>query len=183
MARNQLTRGNGLGSHPLALFRQQMDSLFDNFFRGWPSVFSDEDVGGQRFWDFDVRDEGNEMVVRAETPGFDENELNVELHNDVLTIRAEKKQEGEQRQEYRSYYRSVTLPSGTDAAKVQATYRNGVLELRIPKPEGAQAKRIPIRGQQGGTAQPALADKSKGNGHGARAAEPEAAAAGPRSKK
>jgi HSP20 family protein len=176
MAHNQLTRGNGLGQHPLSLFRQQMDTLFDSFFRGWPSI-ADEEFGSQRFWDFDVRDQGKEMVVRAEMPGFDESDLNVELQNDVLTIRAEKRQEGEGREEFRSFFRSVSLPSGVDAQKVQATYHNGVLELHIPKPQESQAKRIAVQGSK------AVTEQRRAGGNGSHGKEQPETAAPQKAKK
>jgi HSP20 family protein len=148
------------GRHdPLDLFRREMDSLFDRFFgSNWLAPSGES---SQRFWDFDVREQDKEIIVRAELPGFEEKEVNVELANDVLTIRAEKEQKSEEHEEYRSYYRSITLPPGTTPEKAQATYRNGVLELHLPKTEGSQAKRIPIRGQQGNTGQPASANQPK----------------------
>jgi HSP20 family protein len=147
---------------PLDLFRREMDSLFSRFFGNeW---FAPSAQMGQRFWDFDVRESDKEIVVRAELPGFDEKEVNVELVNDVLTIRAEKQQKGEQEEEYRSYFRSVTLPPGTNPEQAQATYRNGVLELHLQRPEGSRGKRIPIQGQQRGTGQPALTSQAKGSG-------------------
>ncbi len=146
-------------SDPFQVFRREMDALFDRFFGSdW---LAPSGQSNQRFWDFDVRENDKELVVRAELPGFDEKEVNVELANDVLTIRAEKEQKGEEQEEYRSYYRSVTLPPGTKPEKAQATYRNGVLELHLPRPEGSQAKRIPIQGQQGGTGQAAITNQNK----------------------
>jgi HSP20 family protein len=143
-----------------------MDNLFDRFFGGWLTP-SSEDLGPMRMWDFGVTENDKEIVVRAEMPGFDEKDLDVQLHDDVLTIKAEKEQKGDGQEEYRSFYRTVTLPQGIDAEKVQASYRNGVLELHIPRPEGSQAKRIPVQGPQGGTApaqQAAAAKPATGGG-------------------
>jgi hypothetical protein len=76
-------------------------------------------------------------------PGFEENELNVQINNGVLTIQAEKEQQGEGREEYRSNYRSFTLPQGINPDKVQGTYRNGV-------PEPVVAADVPERVRVGG---------------------------------
>lgn len=151
MARDLAQRTNSGGvaqrrQHPVDLFRQQFDTLFDNFFRPWfggPGA----DLSEVRVWDFDVSEGDGQLTVRAELPGFDEKELDVRLDNDVLTIQAQKEQTGEGREEYRSFFRQVTLPPGIDAEKVDASYRNGVLELHIPRPGGRQAKRIAIRGK------------------------------------
>src|SRR5262249_32186825 len=116
---------------------------------------------------FDVEERDKEMIVRAELPGFEEKELDVRLENDVLTIQAEKEQTAHGRRDYRRFFRQMSLPSGIDAEKIRATYRNGVLELHIPRPEGSQAKRIRIQGQ------PALTGTSGGNGHGEQAGKKE----------
>ncbi len=156
--------------HPLDLFRRQMDALFDSFWGG-PAAAFDDDFGGMRLWDFDVSENDKEVVVRAEVPGFEENELDVQLSNDMLTIKAEKQEREEGREEYRNFYRTVMLPSSVDAGKAQATYRNGVLELHLPRTEESQAKRIPIQGRQAGTTSSAT-EKTAGNGgNGARGSE------------
>jgi hypothetical protein len=65
----------------------------------------------------------------------------------VLTIKAEKEQKGDRQEEYRSFFRAITLPPGLNLERTQATYRNGVLELHIPKAEEAQPKRIKVQPQ------------------------------------
>jgi HSP20 family protein len=132
--------------HPLDLFRTQMDDLFDRFFGGFMTPFN-EDRNMMRMWDFNVTDNDKDIVVRAEMPGFDEKEVQVQLHDDLLTIKAEKEQRSEGQEDYRSFYRTVTLPSGIDAEHVQATYHNGVLELHIPRPQGSQPRRIQVQGK------------------------------------
>jgi HSP20 family protein len=132
---------------PFRLFRRDFDTLFSMLLGGGHPLSRmpfDQDMEQLRVWDFDVRETDKEIVVRAELPGFAENELDVQLDNDMLTIRAEKEQKGEGEESYRSFYRSLALPSGVNAENVQANYQHGVLELRIPRPEGAQPKRIRI---------------------------------------
>ncbi len=134
-------------AHPLEQFRREFDTLFDRFFGGFPAPFEPE-FGQMRWWDFGVEDQGNEVVVRAELPGFEEKDLDVQLHDNLLTIRADKQQENGEERRSSSFRRTVTLPSGTDPDKVTATYRNGVLEMHVPKTEQAKGRRIPIQGQQ-----------------------------------
>lgn len=149
------------GAHPLDQFRREMDALFDRFFAGWPRAFGEEDMGAGL--GLDVEESEKEIIVRADVPGFDPNELDVQLTDDTLTIQAEKEQKGDGARSYRSFYRSVTLPAGIDAEKVKADYRNGVLELHMPRPEGAAGKRIPIsaEGSRAGQAKPAIGETSK----------------------
>jgi HSP20 family protein len=132
-------------NNPLELFRRQFDALFDQFF-GPPARAGES--GEMRLWDFDVEETDGGMVVRAEMPGFDEKDIDVRLDDNVLTIRAEKKQEGDGQRSYRSFRRSITLPPGVNPDGVQAMYRNGVLELAIPLPQGRQGKQIPVQGGQ-----------------------------------
>ncbi len=153
MAQLPATRANQTGppaqrrDHPLARLQRDFDMLLDTLWGG-PLTPALPGMEALRVWDFDVTENDKEIVVRAELPGFEENEIDVQLHNDILTIKAEKEQKGERAQEYRSFFRSITLPSGIDAEKVQASYRNGVLELHIPRAEGTQPKRIQVQRQE-----------------------------------
>jgi HSP20 family protein len=127
--------------------RWEFGTLFDRLWNSWMTPYQ-QDFEPMRMWDFDVRENNQEIVVRAEMPGFDENELDVQLNENQLTIQAEKEQKGEREREYRRFYRTITLPAGIDADQVQANYHNGVLELHIPRTEGARARRIPVQGSQ-----------------------------------
>jgi HSP20 family protein len=164
MAQELSRRGNQGGNlahrreHPLQELRRNFDTLFGPL---WGGVF-DRDFEPMRVWDFDMKEGDKEIAVRAEMPGFDENELDVQINDNILTIRAEKDQKDQGREEYRSFYRSITLPSGIDPEKVQATYRNGVLEMHIPRAEGAGPKRIRVQGQQGAIGRAAQASTGKG---------------------
>jgi len=139
--------------NPLQRLQRDFDTLFGRLMGGWVSPF-DQDFEPMRVWDFDVTENDKEIVVRAEAPGFAESELDVQLSNNVLTIKAEKEEKGNGHEERRSYYRTVVLPQGINAEQVQATYQNGVLELHIPRAEEAQPKRIKVQGQQAASSQP-----------------------------
>jgi HSP20 family protein len=165
MAHEISPRGNQGGGHlaqrrehPLQQFRRHFDSLFGPLIGGC----FDQDFENMRVWDFDVKEDDKEISVRAEMPGFDENELDMQIHDNVLTIRAEKEQKGDGREEFRSFYRSIALPSGIDAEKVRASYRNGVLEMHIPRTEAARPKRIKIEGHQGAIGQKGQSAPAKG---------------------
>ena len=159
--------------HPLERLHRDFDTLFDRLMTGSMAPFEPE-MELMRVWDFGVTENDKEIAVRAELPGFEENEIDIQMSNNILTIRAEKEQRGDQQEEYRSFVRSLTLPSGIDAEKAQATYRNGVLELHIPRAQGAQPRRIRVQGQgqEQGQGQQALSGQSEnatqsGEGNGA----------------
>jgi len=134
----------GLTTRPLAEFRQQMGDLFSRFF-GQSLLPFEGHYEEMLEKDFDVDDKDNEIVVKAEVPGFEANEIDVQLDNGFLTIKAEKKEKKDDEESYRSYRRTVTLPCGIKEDKATATCRNGVLELHLPKTEGSKTKHIPIQ--------------------------------------
>lgn len=134
--------------HPLQRLQRDFDTLFNRLLGGWLTPF-DRDLAFVRLWDFDVQQNDQGVIVRAELPGFEPNEVDVQLSNDVLTIKAEKVQKDNGHEEHRRFYRTVTLPAGIDAEKAQATYRNGVLELHLPRRPEAQAKHIAVQGEKG----------------------------------
>jgi len=130
--------------NPMQRMQRHFDNLFNRLWTGSLMPFED-DMATMRTWDFDLREKDNEIMVRAELPGFEENEIDVQLNDNVLTIRAEKEQKGDSEEQYVNFYRSVTLPAGMTTVGAQATYRNGVLELHLPRSQASQAKRIQIQ--------------------------------------
>jgi HSP20 family protein len=132
---------------PLHRFRREFDDLFDRLWGNWLSPL---DGWQGSAWGLDLRDAGNEYVVRAEAPGFEADEFDVRVSGDVLTVTAEHREEvkdGDQvaEQRYGTYQRSVLLPAGVDRDKVEARYRNGVLEVRLPKTPEAQGRRVEVK--------------------------------------
>jgi HSP20 family protein len=93
-------------------------------------------------------------VVQADLPGLDKDDLHVEVRDDVITIRGERRHEHKERREgclhseqsCGTFHRSIRLPEGVDAAKAEATFRNGVLEITMPAPkiEGAVDRFQPV---------------------------------------
>jgi HSP20 family protein len=100
----------------------------------------------------EIFDTGDALVVRAELPGVAKEDVQVEVHENTLSLRGERKpdpsvKEGQyHRQErlYGPFQRTFRLPIQVDTAKVQATYRDGVLELTLPKSDAARPRRITI---------------------------------------
>jgi HSP20 family protein len=100
----------------------------------------------------DVWETEDELVLSFDLPGIDEDAIAVELDDDVLTVSGERERTSEQSGErfYRferrfgAFSRSVTLPPGVKEEAVKADYRDGVLEIRIPKPEEQKPKRIKV---------------------------------------
>jgi HSP20 family protein len=145
----ELTRRAG---HPLAELRDEFDVLFDRFLSRWGEPF-DWDFGPSRSWGLDVEDGDQEMIVRAEAPGFEPSEVDVQVSGNLLTIKADKKEKKEgkdgngryEERHYRTFHKTVTLPLGTDPNKIEARYKNGLLEVHVPKSEEAKGKRIPVK--------------------------------------
>jgi HSP20 family protein len=101
-------------------------------------------------WGLELEEKGQEVVIRAEVPGFEASELDVQLTGNLLTLRAEHKEvpvkEGEPvKRPYGRLERTLTLPEGIVPEKVTACYRNGVLEVHVPKTPEAQLLRIEVK--------------------------------------
>lgn len=147
--RNDQRGGTALAENPrdaLAEMRREWDSLFDRFFGGWPALAGQDWPVG---WGFDVDDKENEIVVRADAPGFEPNELDIEIVGDNLVMKADHKEEDKKGNGYHyrreHFYRSVPLPHGMETDKIDARYHNGVLEVHVPKGEQAKGKRIEVK--------------------------------------
>jgi HSP20 family protein len=127
------------GSNPLEMMRREFESVFDRFLGGWPLA---ENWNFGHAWGVAWSDNEKELVLRAEMPGFELPEVDVRVAGDVLTITAEHKPaEGEARELQRSF----TLPSGLDKSKVDAVYRNGILEVHLPKSPEVQPRKIEVK--------------------------------------
>lgn len=136
---------------PFRAMSRDFESLFDRLWGGWP--FAVEEFAPAVRWGLDLRDAGKEFVVRAEAPGFEPEDFNVNVTGDVLTITAEHKEEKEEKEEGEEYKastwgrleRSVMVPRGIDPEKVEAKYRNGVLEIHLPKTPEAVGRRVEVK--------------------------------------
>ena len=100
----------------------------------------------------EVFEKEDKFVVKAELPGMKEDDIDVSVIGDILTIKGEKKTEAEVKEDeyyrcersYGSFFRSVALPSHVDAKKIEASYEEGVLEITLPKVPEVQPKKVPV---------------------------------------
>jgi HSP20 family protein len=101
----------------------------------------------------DVSETKNNIVVKAEAPGVDPKDIDISLMGDVLTIKGEKRQEKEEKDQnyhrversYGVFTRSVRLPQEVQSDKIEASYKNGILKITPPKSEEAKKKEIKIK--------------------------------------
>jgi HSP20 family protein len=125
---------------------------FGRFFEDFdlPTLFSE----GREFTPaFDVSETEKELIVKAEVPGMDKKDIDISLSDGVLTIKGEKRQEREDKNEhyytaerrYGAFSRTMPLPVVVDTNKVDATYKEGVLKIILPKSETAKAKKIEVK--------------------------------------
>ena len=130
--------------------RGEMDRLWEAFFEGRPRRRTDE---GEWIPSVDVSETKNDLVVKAELPGMDPKDIDISLSDGHLIIRGEKKQEREEKEEdyhfiersYGSFTRSIQLPKEVKHDKINASYKNGILKVVLPKSEEAKTKEIKIR--------------------------------------
>lgn len=130
----------------ISRLRDDFSALSQRMFGDWSSLTEgvfDSNWG----WKFEVEDNDDEFVVHADAPGFEAADFDIEVSGNQLVIRAEQKQEenGGTHVSHRSFHRSMTLPGGAEIDKIDATYKNGVLELHLPKGEEAKTKRIAVK--------------------------------------
>lgn len=144
----------------LMQIREEMNRLFNQFFgRGGDG---EEGIWVRGAWipPVDIYETDEAFVLKAELPGFSKDDLQIELYDNQLTLRGERKHETDVKEEqyhrrervYGRFERSFLLPMAVDADKIQAHFMNGVLELRLPKSEAAKPKRIAITEAEGAAA-------------------------------
>jgi len=136
--------------NPFALMRRDLDSLFDGFFGRW-SLGLPEMLDYPVVWGLKWEETDKEVILRAEMPGFELADFDVVVTGDVLTITAmhktakDKEEKKAMEERLTEMKRSVTLPPGVDAAGIEAFYRNGILELHLPKTPEACGRRIEVK--------------------------------------
>jgi HSP20 family protein len=143
---------------PFLTFQEQMNRVFDDFFRGSGL----EGFAFREAWDafspsVDIVETNKEIEVSVELPGLEEKDIDVSVSKNVLTISGEKRQEKEKRghnyvhaeRSYGSFRRSIPLAGRVDASRADALFRNGVLTVTLPRTSRAETRRrIEIRAKQ-----------------------------------
>jgi HSP20 family protein len=129
--------------------RREVDRLFEDFTRTWPSFERTSDLTPS----MDVTETDKEIEITAELPGLQEKDVQIDVADNILTIRGEKKAEKEEKDKnyrlyersYGSFYRSLELPAGVDPDAIRASLANGVLKVTVPKPKPAQVKKVEVK--------------------------------------
>jgi len=158
VTREKLKGRRGLMADPF----EEMDQVFDrllgrSLLRGWMHPrewWPFESVEGGALARVDVADRDNEIVVRAEMPGVTKDDLDISLSDNAITLRGTIKEEEHEEKEGEYYYyketghgefvRTLSLPAAVDGTKAKATFKNGVLNLVLPKMETAKRQKIQI---------------------------------------
>lgn len=141
--------GQSAPENALTEFRREIDDLFSQFFgkSGSISYFP----GGFNP-PFDISETDQEILVKAELPGIDPKEIEVNITGSTLLIKGEKREEREEKTEnmhraersFGHFSRSITLPCEVKEDKIEASFKNGVLNLKLPKTESSKKRSIKI---------------------------------------
>ncbi|OGL19680.1 MAG: hypothetical protein A3F92_06900 [Candidatus Rokubacteria bacterium RIFCSPLOWO2_12_FULL_71_22] len=134
------------------VFKREMDRLFDRFFEPRWDEF---ELVGEWAPKVDVVETKDAVVVKAELPGMEQKDIGVELEDHVLTIKGEKHQEKEEKGEklhrmersWGAFSRSFRLPAAVEGGKVNATFKNGILVVTLPKAPTAKGTTIPVKAE------------------------------------
>ena len=137
----------------LVSIQDRMNRIFDEAFHGQRGGSEDDwALGGNWAPAVDIFEHEGNIVLKAELPGIDPKDVDVQFENGTLTLRGERKFEPDAKEDnfrrvervYGSFVRSFALPRTLDAEKVEAHYRNGVLEVKLPKRPEAKPKQIKV---------------------------------------
>jgi HSP20 family protein len=136
-------------ANPLAMLQQEMDRLFDGFSKSFTGLSSRALMPSM-----DLAETEKEIELTAELPGMEEKDVQLNVVDNQLTIRGEKKNQREEKEKdyhlvernYGSFVRTVDLPPGVDLDSIKAVMSKGVLKVTVPKPAPAQAKKIEVKG-------------------------------------
>ena len=135
---------------------REIDDMFDRYTRamGWPSNRGQELITtGDWSPRVDISETANEFVIKAEIPEVKKEDVKVSVDKGVLTIQGERKQEKEEKGKkfhrveryYGSFVRSFTLPDNIDETKIKATFKDGMLNLQVPKSTEPKHKAIEVK--------------------------------------
>jgi len=136
------------GSNPFTTLQREIDRLLSDFTQGFPT-FGSQDLMPS----MDVTETEREIEITAELPGLEEKDVQINVADNVLTIRGEKKTEKEEKDKnyrmiersYGSFSRSLELPAGADLDGIKADIAKGVLKISVPKKVSAQGRKIQVK--------------------------------------
>jgi HSP20 family protein len=136
----------------LSVIQERMNRRFEDFVGRARGGREEEFAAGGWLPAVDIYETDDDIVVTAELPGLEKDQVGVEYKEGVLTLRGERKLEREVKEEsyhrmersYGAFHRSFTLPGSVDEEKISAKIKNGVLEIHLPKKEAAKPKQIKV---------------------------------------
>jgi HSP20 family protein len=136
--------------NPFMSLQREVDRLFDDFTRGFPTFGNGK---AELLPSMDVTETDKDIEITAELPGLEEKDVQINIADNLLTIRGEKNAEKEEKDKnyrliersYGSFERTLELPKGVDADAIKANIAKGVLKVTIPKPAPAHAKKIDVK--------------------------------------
>jgi HSP20 family protein len=151
-----LRRNPATALSSLALFRsplnmmEEIDEMTDRLWESWTEINGTDIVPRTEMYE----EKGN-LVIKTEMPGINKEDVDISLEGDILTLKAEKKEEEVTEEadyyahevRYGNYSRSMRLPFRVNNEKIEATLENGVLEVKLPKAEEAKPKKIEVKSQ------------------------------------
>lgn len=137
----------------LSKYRKDFDNLADRFFKTGFSPLTEDFFEKSWYPTLDVSEGKKDIVVKAEIPGVEAKDIDVSLNGRILTIKGEKKQEKEEKNKnyqrverfYGHFSRAVELPAEVDEAKVEASYKKGILKVTLKKSKESEFKKIEIK--------------------------------------
>ncbi|MFP4179822.1 MAG: Hsp20/alpha crystallin family protein [Spirochaetaceae bacterium] len=138
---------------PFSALQNEINQLFDRDLWNWgdmPGLFD-----GDMYPALDIKDKEDSVEVRCDLPGVDKKDIDISVSGNTLTIKGEKNEEKEEKESnyYRkeswsgSFQRSVALPDSVDPDKADASMKNGILTLTLPKKEDERRKKISVKGE------------------------------------
>jgi len=143
-------RGVARSDNPFISLQREIDRLFDDFTSGFPTFGNGKT---EMLPSMDVSETDKEIEITAELPGLEEKDVQINVADNLLTIRGEKKAEKEEtdknyrliERSYGSFERTLQLPDGVNADAIKATIAKGVLKVTVPKSAPAQVKKIDVK--------------------------------------
>lgn len=136
----------------LVSIQDEVNRLYNDFFGRVPSRFEGDWNASEWSPSVDISETKDDIVIKAEIPGLEKENIKISLQDNILTLKGEKKQEKEEKDTnfyrmercYGSFTRSFNLPTTVQADKIKASYKDGILNITLPKAEEVKPKQIPI---------------------------------------
>jgi HSP20 family protein len=135
----------------MPILHNRINRMFDDPFFSLGRL-SDEDSLGMWNPAVDLYEKDDQFIIKAELPGVNKDDIKVDLKDRVLTLSGERTYENEVKEEnyyrrersYGKFQRAFTLPADVDSEKIKAEFKDGVLQIEVPKPEDRKAKRVTV---------------------------------------